>query len=74
MSFAEGTAIPIERSKAEIESMLVRYGAEQFVSGWGETEARIQFRAKGLLERSATYTSTMIVFRVTDAGKALVMG
>ena len=35
MSYAEGTSVPIERSKADIESMLVRYGAEQFVSGWG---------------------------------------
>lgn len=47
MSFAEGTSVPIERSKAEIESMLIRYGADQFVSGWGEHEAKIQFRAKG---------------------------
>ena len=45
MSFAEDTKVPIERSKAEIEAMLIRYGADQFVSGWGETEARIQFRA-----------------------------
>lgn len=30
--------------------------------------------AKGLMERDATYTSTMILFHVTDAGKALVMG
>lgn len=30
--------------------------------------------SKGLMERSATYTSTMIHFHVTDAGKALVMG
>lgn len=47
MSFAESTSVPVERSKAEIESMLMRYGADQFVSGWGENEARIQFRAKG---------------------------
>lgn len=47
MSYAEGTSVPIERSKAEIESMLIKYGADQFVSGWGEKEARIQFRAKG---------------------------
>jgi len=51
MSFAEGTSVPIERSKAEIESMLIRYGAEQFVSWWGESEARIQFRAKGRIVR-----------------------
>lgn len=47
MSFAEGTSVPIERSKAEIETMLTRYGADQFVSGWAEQEARIQFRANG---------------------------
>lgn len=51
MSFAEGTSVPIERSKVEIESMLIRYGAEQFVSGWGEAEARIQFLAKGRIVR-----------------------
>lgn len=51
MSFAEGTSVPIERSKAEIESLLTRYGAEQFVSGWAEQEARIQFRAKGRIVR-----------------------
>jgi hypothetical protein len=33
----------------------------------------VRLAAKGLLERSATYTSTMIHFHVTDAGKALVM-
>ncbi|MDP2383374.1 MAG: hypothetical protein Q8N00_11270 [Nitrospirota bacterium] len=47
MSFAEGTSVPVERSKAEIEGMLTRYGADQFVSGWAESEARIQFRANG---------------------------
>jgi hypothetical protein len=47
MSYAEGTSVPIERSKAEIESLLTRYGVEQFVSGLAEQEARIQFRAKG---------------------------
>lgn len=47
MSFAENTSVPVERSKAEIETMLTRYGADQFVSGWAESEARIQFRANG---------------------------
>jgi hypothetical protein len=51
MSYAGGTSVPIERSKAEIESMLIKYGADQFVSGWGEQEARIQFRAKGRIVR-----------------------
>ena len=56
MSYAENTSVPIERSKAEIEGMLTRYGADQFVSGWREREARIQFRAKDRLVR---FTLTM---------------
>lgn len=51
MSFAEGTSVPVERSKAEIELMLMRYGADQFISGWGVAEARIQFRAEGRIVR-----------------------
>jgi len=45
--YAEGTSVPVEKSKAEIEGLLTRYGADQFVSGWAENQARIQFRAKG---------------------------
>lgn len=51
MSYAEGTEVPVERSKAEIEGLLMRYGADQFVSGWKDREARIQFRAKERLVR-----------------------
>lgn len=47
MSYAENTSVPVERSKAEIEGMLTRYGADQFVSGWSERQARVQFRAVG---------------------------
>ena len=41
---AEGTSVPAERSKAEIERLLHRYGADQFVSGWREGQAVIGFR------------------------------
>lgn len=47
MSYAENTSVPVERSKAEIEGMLTRYGADQFVSGWADRRARVQFRAAG---------------------------
>uniref|UniRef100_A0A6M3L2P3 Uncharacterized protein n=1 Tax=viral metagenome TaxID=1070528 RepID=A0A6M3L2P3_9ZZZZ len=45
--YAQNTSVPVERSRAEIESILQRYGASQFVSGWsmeGEPKATIQFR------------------------------
>ena len=51
MSYAEGTGVPVEKSKAEIERLLTRYGADQFVSGWSQNEARIQFRASGRMVR-----------------------
>jgi hypothetical protein len=51
MSFAEGTSVSAERSKAEIETLLKKYGADQFVSGWGVQRAMIGFRASGRFVR-----------------------
>lgn len=47
MKYAEQTSVPVERSKAEIEGLLARYGADQFVSGWSEGKAVIAFVASG---------------------------
>jgi hypothetical protein len=44
--YAAETSVPVERSKAEIEEILVRYGAEQFVSGWTAVGATIGFVMK----------------------------
>jgi hypothetical protein len=44
--FAEGTTVPVEKSRAEIEGLLKRYGAGEFFSGWKDTSAEIGFRAK----------------------------
>lgn len=46
MAFAEGTDVPVARSRAEIETLLMRYGADQFASGYDPKRAVIQFRAK----------------------------
>jgi hypothetical protein len=51
MRFAEHTAVSSERSKAEIEETLRRYGADQFMSGWREQEAAVQFRIKDKMVR-----------------------
>ncbi len=45
--FAEGTAVPVERSKTEIEKTLARFGADQFGYGSKEDGAVIVFRAQG---------------------------
>lgn len=45
--FAAGTDVPVERSRAEVEEVLQRYGAESFAYGWGRSGAVIQFAASG---------------------------
>lgn len=45
--YAENTSVPVEKSKAEIESILTRYRAEQFMSGWDQHRAFIAFRMCG---------------------------
>lgn len=51
--YAENTDVPVERSKAEIETILSRYGADQFMSGWRDLTAVIAFRAS---ERHVRFT------------------
>lgn len=44
MVFAENTSVPVEKSKAEIEKILMRYGADQFTSGWDQERGFIGFK------------------------------
>src|SRR4051812_18835399 len=45
--YAKGTSVSVAKSRAEIESMLSRYGASSFASGWDGPTAVIMFEAKG---------------------------
>ncbi len=47
MAYAEKTEVPAERSRAEIERTLQRYGAEAFMYGWEVDRAIVRFRANG---------------------------
>lgn len=49
--YASETSVPVERTKAEIETLLIRYGAKQFHSGWDESRAMIGFKLKDLFIR-----------------------
>jgi hypothetical protein len=49
--YAENTSVPSDRSRAEIEKTLQRYGAEGFMYGWEGTQAIIGFRAHGRMIR-----------------------
>ena len=43
MRYAANTSVSSEKSKAEIERLLTRYGATSFASGWQNDQAVIQF-------------------------------
>jgi hypothetical protein len=45
--YAENTSVPSDKSRAEIETTLTRYGATAFGYGWQEQGAMITFEANG---------------------------
>lgn len=48
MKFAQGTTVAVEKSRAEIEHLIVRkYGAREFTSGLLDDQAAIQFALQG---------------------------
>lgn len=49
--FAQGTSVSVEKSEAEIKTLLRRYGAEGFASGWDSTRAFVGFKRNNLTIR-----------------------
>lgn len=47
MAYGENTSVSVEKSKAEIEKTLQRYGAEQFMYGWSADRAVVSFQMNG---------------------------
>lgn len=46
MAYAEGTEVPVERSRGEVERILAKYGASEFFYGSTQWQAVIAFRAR----------------------------
>ena len=69
--YAKDTTVSVERSKAEIEKLVSRYGATQFISGWTGAEAVVGFSMK---ERMVKFYLPLPDkddkrFRYTDTGR-----
>lgn len=47
MPYAENTSVPADRSRAEIERTLQRYGASQFMYGYDEQHSMVAFAMAG---------------------------
>lgn len=78
--FAADTSVPADRSRAEIERTLQRYGAKRFVYGWEDTHALVAFemadrRIRFILplpdrnDREFTHTPTRGERRTPDAAE-----
>jgi hypothetical protein len=46
--FAERTSVPVGQTRAQLETLLRRYGADQMLVGWRDGAAVVGFRIKGL--------------------------
>lgn len=67
--FAEGTSVPVERSRAEIERLIAKHGALRFVSGWNEHSATIMFEVSGRRVRFDVPIPTKEDFTKTAKGR-----
>lgn len=70
--YAADTSVSVSASKAEIERILERYGADQFMSGWTAEKAVIGFAMEG---RQIRFVLTMPskadrAFTITATGRA----
>lgn len=47
MAYASTTPVPVERTRAQIETLVSKYGAARFASGWESGKAMVMFEMRG---------------------------
>lgn len=67
--YAEGTEVSADRSRAEIERTLERYGADGFMYGWEGNQAVVAFRMHGRMLRFGLPLPAREAFRLTPTGR-----
>lgn len=67
--YADNTQVSVDRSRAEIERILSRYGAERFMYGWDKDRAIIAFRAGNRNIRFAVPLPKKEEFTATPTGR-----
>lgn len=65
MKYASETTVSVEKSRAEIESIVRRYGASGFASGWSMEKAVIEFELKNRRVRFILPLPSRKDFRLT---------
>jgi hypothetical protein len=67
--YASATAVTPAKSKAEIESVLRRYGADQFMYGWNGANVVVGFRYSHFLVRFIVPMLPLESFSTTPGGR-----
>jgi hypothetical protein len=67
--YAKDTEVPSDRSRAEIERTLERYGATSFMYGWQENQAVIGFEIEGRCFRILIPLPNKAGFTLTETGR-----
>jgi hypothetical protein len=70
MRYARDTYVSVERSKAEIERLLQKYGATEFAHGWKQERAVIQFKMNDRYIRFVLPLPMLADFTTTATGRA----
>lgn len=63
--YANNTSVSVEKSRAEIEKTLSRYGATQFIGGWDGNQAMIGFGIEGRMIKMLLTLPDREKFRLT---------
>lgn len=71
MSYAENTSVPADRSRAECERILTKYGADQVSSGFTKEKVAVMFRMR---ERYVRITMPLPIAGITFNKKRIRMG
>jgi hypothetical protein len=71
MKYAHDTSVSVERSKAEIERLLQRYGAREFAHGWKTGKAVIQFGMQNRVVRFTLPLPDKSEFAKTPSGRRM---
>ena len=68
--YAEQTQVSSDKSRAEIDRTLQRYGATAFMYGWAENAASVEFEMNGRRIRFRLPMPDRNAFELTPTGKA----
>ena len=71
MAYAQGTTVPVSRSKAEVESILRKAGATGYMCGWDSERGytRVQCKLGGRMLLFEVWEPSVVEMKVTEAGR-----